>query len=344
LNWVRDAGAEECIASHELAQSIERALGPIFVPPSDATFLIEGRVSRDSGWHVRIAVSDRDGRLSGQRELRSASETCRALDAKIALVIELAIDPEVANEGLPAELLELADGNGAEAAAELLTNLQSEQPPATVPQPARLERTVVAIVPEAERTNGAMGSEPTISRDPTWVFAAAPTFALATGVLPELAPSMGIALALQPARNYSLGLDVRLPLAQQLEIEARLANPGSVRLQNLATNVEGCLVPVRPGHLRWDVCLGAGVTVRWLDVEGLAQFDEGAGLFLGGTVSTQLWLPELGPFTPLVGVRAMVPASRDRLSYRDSAIGENRRLFTSGHAQLWAHAGLALRF
>src|SRR5688572_5319463 len=61
LNFVREPGAESCIASIELAQLIERQLGrPVFVPAAEAVVAIEGSVRKEPGrgYLARIAVSD----------------------------------------------------------------------------------------------------------------------------------------------------------------------------------------------------------------------------------------------------------------------------------------------
>src|SRR5262245_9058418 len=62
LGWVRLAGAEQCIATQQLAQRVEQRVGrAVFVSASQADLAIEGRVERApdaDAFVVTLVVSD----------------------------------------------------------------------------------------------------------------------------------------------------------------------------------------------------------------------------------------------------------------------------------------------
>lgn len=90
LSWVRLAGAEQCIATHELARRVEARLGRrSFVSASQAELSFEGRIERDArhdAWLATVVVSDRQGRMLGRRELRARGAECAAIDSSLAYV------------------------------------------------------------------------------------------------------------------------------------------------------------------------------------------------------------------------------------------------------------------
>jgi len=105
LGWVRIEGAEGCIGSRQLAESVERILGrPVFVSASDAELSVEGRVNRvasPAGWKAVLRVSDARGALIGNRELEAAGADCHALDDSVAFVVAVMIDPEAEKRPKP---------------------------------------------------------------------------------------------------------------------------------------------------------------------------------------------------------------------------------------------------
>lgn len=143
LSWVREPGAEQCIAAPELGQRVQTLSGRDLVAAPEAQVSIEGRIARASakGFVATISVSDRRGSLLGSRELRSPEPDCRALDDRLAFVIAVALDPNSALLSLPGEL---SDDEQPEAAA--LAELRA-QPPA----PARASATSPAAEPARDR-------------------------------------------------------------------------------------------------------------------------------------------------------------------------------------------------
>ncbi len=95
LSWTRMPGAERCIDAPVLARDVEARVGSVLVTPSHAELSIEGRIAprAGGGWRAVVAVAHVGQPTSSQRTLETRSDDCRVLDAPIALVIALLIDP-----------------------------------------------------------------------------------------------------------------------------------------------------------------------------------------------------------------------------------------------------------
>jgi hypothetical protein len=106
LHWVRAEGAERCIDPRALAARVEALTGPVFVAPAAAEISFEGEIAPDGrGFRARLVSSRADGVPRGERILNTSSADCRALDAALAFVIALTIDPSMSLAGVPADVL-----------------------------------------------------------------------------------------------------------------------------------------------------------------------------------------------------------------------------------------------
>ncbi len=101
LSWSRLEGAKDCIGTHQLAAKVESMAGrAILVSAAQAELSVEGRVQPQAagGWRALIVISDRQGKILGERELNEAGASCRKLDDPVALAIVLMIDPDATLE------------------------------------------------------------------------------------------------------------------------------------------------------------------------------------------------------------------------------------------------------
>jgi hypothetical protein len=223
LSWVRQPGAEPCIAAAELAQRVERLIGPVLTSASRARLSIEGRIAPRvamPGFAVVIVTSEPDGRILGQRELSSAESDCHLLDERLAFVIAIAIDPDAALAELPAEFS--ADN---EPGKELLADLRAHPPrlaSSAALSPARHERAERQAVPRRVRA-------------PSLGFVAAFGPALAAGMLP--AASLGLGLELGFATGSWLQL---LRGGFWLPQSRALTSDQSVELSGLRLAIASC--------------------------------------------------------------------------------------------------------
>jgi len=94
--WTRSGGSEACIETPALIAGVEARLGRSLGAAGSDARVVDGSVERTEtgGFHARILVRDERGATLGERELDEPSADCRALDAKLTLVIALAIDPD----------------------------------------------------------------------------------------------------------------------------------------------------------------------------------------------------------------------------------------------------------
>ena len=96
LAWVRGPGAEACSRQSAIVQQVTARLGrsPF---RADAELSIDAYVTHvEAGWRAEIFVRDREGKLTGARELTSEASDCGAIESATVLALALAIDPEAA--------------------------------------------------------------------------------------------------------------------------------------------------------------------------------------------------------------------------------------------------------
>lgn len=95
LSWTRLPGAERCLDAPELARAVEARIGAVLVTPAHAALSIEGRIAPRSGggWRAVIAVAHAGRPATSQRTIETANRDCRVLDASLALVVALLVDP-----------------------------------------------------------------------------------------------------------------------------------------------------------------------------------------------------------------------------------------------------------
>ena len=103
LSWVRLDGAEACMTAPALAAAVEARLGrAVFASPAEAELTVEGRAERvGAGWRAVLRVSERGGGLLGEREVRSAADSCEELDRTVVVALSLMIDPLAPVEAAP---------------------------------------------------------------------------------------------------------------------------------------------------------------------------------------------------------------------------------------------------
>lgn len=300
LSWVREPGAESCIAAIELGRRVERIVGPVLASAPEAQVSIEGRIaSQGGGFTAQLRVVDSRGRILGERQVRSEHEDCRALDDQLAFVIAIAIDPDAALADLPGEF---ADDN--EPGAELLAELQAH-PPDPVPF-ARSDASRAA--PRARRNaqdRDALGGGVSLG------------LGTAIGLLPDPAfgPAAEIALRTR-AWSHRLRAVYLVPQTRPLDSGA------SVELAAVQTQLATCPeLWTRPG-LALSACLGAVATALAAEPRGFAGSARNGWIF-GPTLEAR-WTWQ--PFSPLwlalgAGLQSLWP--RHRVVYQSGGRTES---------------------
>lgn len=149
LSWLRMPGADSCVATQSLARAVEERLGrPVFVSASAADVSVEGRIEKRPGGGFRAVITIRDakGALLGTRQLERRDGTCESMNAELALVIAVMIDPDAAMRPRP-EDAGTATADAAPVpvapvdAAPVATTVKiEEKPPVTAVEPAEADR------------------------------------------------------------------------------------------------------------------------------------------------------------------------------------------------------------
>jgi len=347
LNWVRGPGAEACISSHRLAQQLQQTFGPVLVTADEAELAIEGQVDVAKGdgsegaptWHARVAVSDRQGRLLGVRELSVRNATCSALDPQVLLVIAMTIDPEVALESLPPELLaELGAPDDAAAAllAELRTEHAAQRPPVQAP-PVEHHRAPLEPEPAAPRGS----DEPSAPGLGFGMFAHG---AFTTGLLPEARPGLALGLELRVAPRWALRAVGLWSATSTRAIESPFLRSASVRFDASLVSLAACASPLVTRALRASACLGAALLLRASEARGLERAPDSSAQTLAPQLEGVLEYTALPPFALTLAAGLHAPLQRVSFSYSLAGASARQPLYESSPVAVSAliGAGLAL--
>src|SRR5690349_1219825 len=87
IDWRRGAGAEGCIDAPMLEREVEGRLERrVFGNAMEADVFLHGQIERrESDFVVRLSMVAANGRVLGERELRSDSPDCARLDESLAV-------------------------------------------------------------------------------------------------------------------------------------------------------------------------------------------------------------------------------------------------------------------
>jgi hypothetical protein len=266
LNWVRLAGAEQCIASVDLMNRIEQRAGRIlFVRTGEALLTLDGYVKPVNapegtaatadgapyGWSVVFEVSDARGKVLGHRELGVLlGGDCSVVSSAADLFIDLLLDPEgVLGAGIPLEpeTRRLLD--------ELLHGEPNELDPSTLPKAEHAGAMTPKDAPKpkpTEASDAAPAEEATESYAYETPVTLALTGVLMLGTLPGLAKGVALHVMIPTRVGWAFELGLLTVAEQSLEVAAE-APAETVFGQQSASLV---LCPPRLFSL-WVVCAGA---------------------------------------------------------------------------------------
>lgn len=243
LHWVRAPGAEQCIDPRTLAMRVEALTGPVFVRPAEAERSLEAEIApHGRAFRARIRSVQRDGAPRGERTVESEGPDCRAIDAALAFVLAVTVDPELAGGAVPDELR----GLFAEEVApeeQLLAELDAN-PPAPVLLPE---------APEPAPLAPASPPPPVLPVRPSARY----VLSLAAGglarTLPNLTPGLSLAGSIVYPRYVALALWTGLfPLSPAWQLDTG----HEARFSAYAVGVGACPYAALGGRVRLGVCAG----------------------------------------------------------------------------------------
>ena len=153
LHWVRGAQAMSCIEPQQLAQRVQSITGPTLVSAAQASVSIEARIEHpaEHAYEVHMRVTPAGGASQGESVLGFDADDCRSLDAAIAFVIAMAIDPQLGSEGIPMELGWVDEQDPSATAESLLRDLPAKPGPPAAPAQAPGPRDAHAAPAELRR-------------------------------------------------------------------------------------------------------------------------------------------------------------------------------------------------
>jgi hypothetical protein len=250
LNWVRLAGAEQCIASVDLMNRIEQRAGRIlFVRTGEALLTLDGYVRPASapegappgadgapyGWTITFEVSDARGKVLGRRELGVlVGADCSVVSSAADLIVDLLLDPEgVLGVGIPLEpeTRRLLD--------ELLHGEPTELDPSTLPQakpatitarPAAKRQVTAPVAAEpVEEAGGYAYKEPVTL---------AATGVLMLGTLPGVAK--GVALHIMFPTRMGLAFELGLLTVAEQSVASTGEVPGETFFSQQSASLVVC--------------------------------------------------------------------------------------------------------
>jgi hypothetical protein len=245
LNWVRLAGAEQCIASVDLMNRIERRAGRIlFVRSGDAVLTLDGYVrpspgGTPSGWAVTFEISDAHGKVLGRRELGVlAGSDCSVVTSASELIFDLLLDPDgVLDAGFPLEpaTQRLLD--------ELLHGEPMELDPATLPKAV----TTHTAAPQPSAAAPSASQEPSEPAEEvaseSYEYKAPVTLDIAgaamLGTLPKLAAGVALNMTIPTRTGWAFELGLLTTVAEQT-VSASFESQGELRLSQLSGSVLLC--------------------------------------------------------------------------------------------------------
>ena len=350
LSWTRLDGAGACVGIHELARAVEQRLRrDVFVPPAHAGVSVEAWIEpapAPDRWRAVLQLSDTRGVVLGTRELRSDAPSCRALDAQLALVIAVLIDPDAALGGPPPAPPPASapspppaqPGPGPTATPSPSTTpgdarLPSAPPPPTLAAPPPAWSAPAPAWSPPARARPA----PPLPRTP-WIAGVEAGPAFAFGMLPGTGVGIQLRAQITPPRwpTFELGAATWLP------DEARAGALG-VRLSLTDAFLSVCPLNSASGGVGVAAC--AGLRAGFLRAVGFG-FDhalDGDQAVFDVTAEARVRSHLVGPVVATWGLGLLVPATRYRFSYQ-AAAGQAVDVFRMWPIAAILDAGVGLEF
>jgi hypothetical protein len=307
LEWTRDEGAEGCVEQRALERAVEARLRrPVFSEPAAADLLVRGRASTNQdGYVVRLALSTRDGRKLGSREVTTRAPHCSALDDSLALVVAIMVDG-------PRE---------------------QAQP---VGQSARGAAPAYETVERRNGTSRLLLPQRTYAPREPWRASGALLGVASWGLVPDITPGLRVRAGVEPPAFWWVEMDAAYFLDSEAEIEG-----GGARFSLLSAGVWLCPLAWETRSIRAGAC--AGQILSRLKATGFG-FDENRSqtrLLYDVGIRGSVWWRLLPPFAVNVGFVAAVPLVRDSfvLSRRP---GGPEELFRPGVLTFTGEAGVGV--
>jgi hypothetical protein len=307
LELVRGDGAESCSGAADLERAVETRLGrSVFVPRERADVAIEVRIDRRANpekFRAIVTLRGDNAAVLGTRTIESAS-SCSALDAPLALVVALLIDPDAALAPPPAP----------------------EAPPPHAPDPPSAPAPPPPATPPAVARPTSRPSPPPIpppSSAPArpWRSFLYAHLALSAGLLPHVGTGLGASVWIQPP----LGPSWLLGATAWLQNDAGDGVSGG-HFQRTAGHLAVCPLTLGGTPTRLLACGGINVGALRVSGFGYDRTYPQERPVVDAMLEMQVIRRLVGPLAATAGLGLAVPFVRDRYNFVESS-GTRRTVF-----------------
>jgi hypothetical protein len=337
LNWVRLAGADDCLSAAELADKVEVRVGrTMFVATTEAELFVDGSVTgtardgtTDRTFNITLQVSRPGGEVLGERVLAIDGESCRVIDDAVSLVIAVTLYPRssLVAAGIPLDPTTAAS----------LQSLFGDEP--TDPDPSSLPSVVVTPMPRAKRAPPREPAERNGTRRmPGMQLSFDAVAAGEIGQLPDVRLAVGGYFRVFPRDLVPIEVGAAYYFTSRDEVR----EGGSVRFELATASLTGCPWTVLSQDLRG--CLGIEGGVLTAAPSGLAVTAERSTDPVLNILFAAVYRPHIvGPLHVRAAAILGVPILQHEFLYQ-ARDGTSATLFQTSQIQGRADIGLGLSF
>jgi hypothetical protein len=336
LNWVRLAGAEQCLSAAKLSERVEARVGRVlFASADEAELFVDGHVRPGApGWDVVLEVSDPQGHILGRREMHFDGADCAVIDEGVALVIAVTLYPNTAlvEAGIPLD-------RGTAGSLDALFGAEPTDPdPASLPStaPTSPSPPAHAAPPPKPPAHAAPGT-----RTDAWGLALDGAGTAGFGQLPGA--SLGLSAHVQLSAPHAWPIE--LGATGLLERTAKAGNgvAGQARFSLLLGSIAVC--PWQPSWLpSLSLCAGAEIGRLHVAPSGFAVVQAASSDFVTNLVgSGVLRAPLVGPLYLRAALSLALPLIQRSYGYQTPA-ATSARLYRMPQVAGRAEIGLGLHF
>lgn len=337
LNWVRLAGADDCLSAAELADKVEVRVGrTLFVATTEAELFVDGFVSgtphegtTTRTFDIKLQVSRPGGEVLGERVLAIEGESCDVIDDAVSLVIAVTLYPRssLIVAGIPLD----------PSTAASLQSLFGDEP--TDPDPSSLPTVVHAKVDTPRPAPLPPPPDPHGTRAyPGTVFSIDAIGAGEIGQLPDVRFAAGGYVRIFP-RGL---LPVEVGFAYYFVSTAAVPEGGFVDFELVTGSLTGCPWTLVSDDLR--VCVGIEGGLLTATPQGLAITEDRSTDPVLNIVVAAVYRPRIvGPLHLRAGVILGVPVLQHEFIYQ-AMDGSSATLFQTSQIQGRADIGFGLSF
>lgn len=297
LSWVREQGAEQCIAGGALESELAKALAAEHI--EKASVSIEGVVTRSEAegvFRAHLRVLDALDRPVGLREIVSPGPDCAALVPSLVLVLSFLV--ELSSRSLPAE--------------------------------AAKQQADPELPPALHRATHAESTPPPAERDRRYLFELSASLAIGLKMNPDVGVGPALGLRVRTPLRLALLLRAAYFPGGDTAIISPGAEPASVTFHSVQTDGALCFPILDSGPWWLSTCLGATWLARRAKVSALDGASPQTRSLVGANAALQLAYAVSSRL--FVGLDAGTAGFRRRDSYvvQDTQ-GDAQQVFRTTH-------------